>query len=245
MEAGAILSSGLAARCREFDPLFGNSLLLEIDGADLSRVPLPLLDSHSPENPLGHVADAWVKNGLLLGTLVFDDTPAGRSAFEMVESKKLNGRRMGVSVGTFINFNDISVYDADGREIDIDEREFRRNPDPAWRLHARRWQLREVSMAERPKDEGAFVLGAWDLGKHFAHVPINNEVQQIRRRMEARQRSYSIRDDTDDGPLIEAAKKLGWMRRSIRDNADDGPLMRRVIVPDRGLVFYAPPERIV
>jgi hypothetical protein len=30
-----------------------------------------------------------------------------------------------------------------------------------------------------------------------------------------------------------------------REDDNDGPLMRRVFVPPRGLVLYAPPERFV
>jgi hypothetical protein len=103
------------------------------------------------------------------------------------------------------------VVDTAGRETDFDEREWRlHHQDPSLILHARHWELAEVSVTERPLDHRAFAR------------PINREVRRIRRRMEERQQRMLDREDDNDGPL-----------------------MRRVFVPPRGLVLYAPPERFV
>jgi hypothetical protein len=195
-DALAVLSSGLPLP----HPVFGNKMLLDLAGCDLSRAAaghVPVMDAHRPEL-LGHVRAAWVEHGRLLGELRFDNTRAGRAAFERLPN--------GVSIGTDnIRSDDISVVDAFGREHDFDVREWLTyHQDPSLILHARCWELLEVSMTESPADHGAIAR------------PINRAARRIRRRMAEAQRHISDRTLLLADPILERALDT----RSVRFAAE-------------------------
>jgi hypothetical protein len=155
MKAVAVLNTG--ARIRK-----GRDLMeIKTKGIDLSRAhagEVPLLDTHSFGNPpLGHVADVLVVDGdggdgdgLLMATLVFDDSRAGRRAFAMVERGELTG----VSCG--LRTIDISIHDRDGVALD-DEAALKRQDDPNLIFCVRHSILQEVSLCTSGIDPGAIV----------------------------------------------------------------------------------------
>ena len=184
-EAQAIISSGAFVPHKEF----GNPVWLDPTGVDLSRAndgEVPLLSAHDPEKPVGFVVQAWRSKGLLKATLRFDSSLEGRCAYEQLET----GEVRGVSVGSFMRSEDISVVDAFGRECAFDEKEWRQYwQDPASILHVKRWTLLEVSMVEKPADK-------------FAVARPITEAQRVRARMQARQQRSLDREDEDDGGLL-------------------------------------------
>src|SRR5260370_16162346 len=78
-----VISTGAAV-----DRIYGREVL-EISQAaiDLSRIPVPLLDSHSQasvSDVLGRIDSAWVSGGQLFGEIIFAQTPRGRAVEGMV-----------------------------------------------------------------------------------------------------------------------------------------------------------------
>src|SRR5260370_41920063 len=78
-----VISTGAAV-----DRIYGREIL-EISQAaiDLSRIPVPLLDSHSQasvNDVLGRIGSAWVSGGRLFGEIIFAQTPRGRAVEGMV-----------------------------------------------------------------------------------------------------------------------------------------------------------------
>src|SRR2546430_1908338 len=61
---------------------FYGTELLEISksAVDLSRIPIPVLDSHSQasiDHVLGRIDQAWISGGELMGRIIFAATPRG------------------------------------------------------------------------------------------------------------------------------------------------------------------------
>ena len=192
MKATAVLSTDSKVRKGR------NFLVIKTKGIDLTRAQageVPMLDCHSLANPpLGHLADVWISDfddGLLMGTLVFDDTRAGRRAFAMVERGELNG----VSCG--FEFTDISIHDRDGVALD-DESALKRQDDPDLIFCVRHSILNEVSLCLQPVDPDAIVRAC-------SEAAVNREM--IKQGEETLQRllhpeSSSRHDQDDGGPLL-------------------------------------------
>jgi hypothetical protein len=121
--------------------------ILEISRAaiDLSRIPCPLLDSHSQasviDSTLGRIDSAWISDGKLCGRIVFAQTERGKIAEGMVSRGELSGISAGYSVQEW------RVTDADGDVVDR---------DPSWdddlTFTATKWMLYEASAVSVPAD---------------------------------------------------------------------------------------------
>jgi hypothetical protein len=148
MKATAILSSGTCIK----------GIFVRPSGIDVSGE-IPLIDSHNLNlrNPcLGHCGKGWVEtfddgDAVLMGSLIFDDSRAGRRAFGMVERGELTGCscRFGIQR--------ISIHDGDGNILDVDEALERRH-DPDIFFVAERSVLEEVSITAMPSDPGAVIV---------------------------------------------------------------------------------------
>ena len=152
---------------------------LEISNAaiDLSRIPVPLLDSHSQasvvDNVLGRIESAWVRDGKLFGKIVFAQTPRGKIAEGMVSRSEVTGISAGYSVQKW------EVRDADGDLLDPDKDHISWDAD--LEFTATRWMLFESSLVGVPADIASVIRSH---GSDHDDV----EVYDARVRMEVRER---------------------------------------------------------
>jgi phage head maturation protease len=167
--------------------IYGTEILQISQGAvDLSRVPVPLLDSHSQASVadvLGRIDEAWISGGQLFGRIVFAQTPRGRLAEDMVSRNELTGVSAGYSVQKW------EAVDSDGDAVDP----LRAIWDDDSVFTAVRWMLLEASLVGVPADAMASVRSLGSGG---------NPIADIRARMRARQsmifrqsRMLGYRDD--------------------------------------------------
>jgi phage head maturation protease len=122
--------------------------ILEISNSaiDLSRIPVPLLDSHSQasviDSTLGRIDSAWISGGELCGRIVFAQTQRGKIAEGMVARGEVTGISAGYSVSQW------SVTDDDGDIVD--------DQNISWNdvltYTATRWMLYEASLVGVPAD---------------------------------------------------------------------------------------------
>jgi phage head maturation protease len=150
---------------------------------DLSRIPVPLLDSHSQgsvvDNILGRIDSAWVSGGKLYGKIIFAQTPRGRLAEGMVQRQELTGISAGYSVSKW------DVRDDDGDKVDEDHIGW----DDNLTFTAKRWTLYEASCVGVPADTQAAIrsLGNDQGPAHDARVRM-----EVRSRMAQRQRMHDL-----------------------------------------------------
>lgn len=153
---------------------FYGTEILQVTGCDLSRIPVPLLDSHSQGtigDVLGRISEAWVSARQLFGSIIFAQTPRGRLAEGMVARGELTGISAGYKVLQW------SVVDADGDPVD----ESRAGWDDDLTFTATRWQLLEASLVGVPADAMAAV-------RSFGGY--RDDLDDIRERMACRQRMH-------------------------------------------------------
>jgi hypothetical protein len=109
----ACISAGSAVQ-----RFYGTEILkISQDAVDLSRVPCPVLDSHSRASVadvLGRIDEAWISGGQLFGRIIFAQTPRGRLAEDMVSRNELTGVSVGYSVQKW------EAVDSDGDPVDPD-----------------------------------------------------------------------------------------------------------------------------
>jgi phage head maturation protease len=154
-----------------------------------------MLDCHSIENenePLGHLSDVGVSpvdDGLLMGTLVFDNNRGGRRAFAAVERGELTGASCG------FEFIDILIHDRDG-ELD-DDTALKRQDDTTLIFCVRRSVLLEVSLCLQPVDPCAIVRAC------SIDAVAREMVQQGEATLQRLLHPASIRPDQDDDGLRE------------------------------------------
>jgi hypothetical protein len=218
MKGIAVLSSGAAV------PQPYGFLRMDVEGIDLDDVNdghVLLQDSHDLKNPvLGYLDRAWIARGCLLGDIVFAETVAGKKAFELVATKRLNG----ISLG--IRLERIAVFDRDGEPLDPQS-----DPDHLDRFGKEndltfvgvRWQLRELSLVTVPADREAVIVA--DI----------TAAQLARIRMESLQRR------TLAEPVVPNRKLISVLNAGDDGDEDPNPVYRRIIVPDDRLVQYRPP----
>ncbi|MGA1800198.1 prohead protease/major capsid protein fusion protein [Sphingomonas sp. 4RDLI-65] len=135
----AILSAGSAVR-RYY---FTEELEISAEAIDLGRVErgiCPLLDTHNQfelNAVLGRITDVGIENGVLIGTLNFSDTDAGRA----VEARVAAGELRAISIGYHVSRWQITATDENDHET--------------WRAVA--WELLEASLVPVPADPNAVV----------------------------------------------------------------------------------------
>jgi hypothetical protein len=153
---------------------YGTEILqISQDAVDLSRVPCPLLDSHSQGSiaaVLGKIDRAWISGGQLFGKIIFAQTPQGRVAEGMIRRNELSGISAGYSVSKW------EVRDSDGDLVDAD----RAGWDDDLTFTAVRWMLLEASLVGVPADS---LAGVRSLGGD-----LHDDLADIRGRMMSRQR---------------------------------------------------------
>jgi hypothetical protein len=140
---------------------------------------IPLLDSHQGvgiNNALGRFTKTWFQRGGLMGTILFNQTPAGKLAEGMVERGEIAGISAGYSVREW------EISDAKGNVLDPDVANIRWDDD--LRFEAVKWDLHEASLVSVPADHlsGIRSLGGGDRAMTF------NQIGDVRARMLARQR---------------------------------------------------------
>src|SRR6185437_7275956 len=180
--AECIISAGAAV-----NRIYGTEVL-EISRAavDLSRLPVPLLDSHSQQsidNILGRIESAWIAGGKLNGKLRFAQTPRGKMAEGMVARGELSGISAGYRVTEW------SVQDADGNELDPDRIGW---SDDGLTFTATRWQLYEASLVGVPADSASAIR---NVGGSANTVTDCRERMTIRERMQIRQAMHDAQSE--------------------------------------------------
>jgi hypothetical protein len=133
---------------------------------------IPVLDSHQQvgiNSALGRLTRVWFPgNGTLMGKLAFNATLEGRKAEGMVRRGELSGISAGYRVEEW------EATDENGDIVDPDSVRW----DDDVTFEAVRWDLLECSLCSVPADAGAKIRS---LGS------VNNEIDDIRARMVARQ----------------------------------------------------------
>lgn len=146
----AILSAGTPVR-RYY---FTEELEISAEAIDLNRVSAgicPLLDTHNQytvDAQLGRITDVTIEDGQLVGTLLFNDTDAGRA----VEARVAAGELRAISIGYRVTKWQITATDDSGHET--------------WRAVA--WELLEASLVPVPADPNAVVRSAQGQNVHGA-----------------------------------------------------------------------------
>jgi hypothetical protein len=180
----AVISTGAAV-----PRVFGREIL-EISKAacDLSRVPVPLLDSHSQQSIadiVGRVESAWVGGGKLHGRIVFAQTERGKLAESMIARSELSALSCGYRVDEW------SCVDDDGDPVDPS----RASWGDDLTFTATRWQLLEASCFGIPADAGAMVRslgGCNGIGDIVARMRAR---QAIMERQAMFDREQAVHDD--------------------------------------------------
>jgi HK97 family phage prohead protease len=199
------------------------SLRISKDAIDLSRMQssgIPVLDSHKIDSigaALGRLQLAWVADGALHGVLKFNQTEAGVRAAGMVKRGELGGISIGYRTTLW------EVRDSKGRVIDPDT--------AAWGSEnstfvAKEWELLEVSLCSVPAESSAHVRHQDDLHDRIYLPTLPGRLNDIRVRMEIRQR------------LTERQSELA----SHSDTRDAD--LRTIRLPRSDLVFYGNPEAL-
>jgi phage head maturation protease len=169
---------------------YGTEILqISQDAVDLTRIPCPLLESHSQASVadvLGRINSAWIRGGQLFGKIVFAQTPRGRLAEGMVARGELSGISAGYKVERW------SVTGADGDPVD----ESRAGWDDDLTFTATKWQLLEGSLVGVPADSLASIRSLG--GGHDTITDIRGRMQ-VRQRMAQRQRMYDLQAATFGG----------------------------------------------
>jgi len=162
---------------------YGTEILqISQDAVDLSRVPVPLLDSHSQatvSDVLGRVDRAWISGGQLLGRIIFAQTPRGRAVEGMINRNELTAVSAGYKVLRW------SIVDADGDPVD----ESRAGWEDDLTFTATRWTLLEASLVGVPADSAALVRS---LGDHHDDLDDIRTRIECRARMVQRQRMHDL-----------------------------------------------------
>jgi phage head maturation protease len=191
--ATCVISAGAAVT-----RVYGTEVL-EISRAavDLSRIPCPLLDSHSQtsiDSILGVVESSWISSGQLFGKIRFAQTPRGRLAEGMVARGEITGISAGYKVLSWL------VTDADGDVVD--------ESNASWSddltFTAKRWQLYEASLVGVPADIASAIRRAG--GDIDA-----DSVADVRERMAARERMHARAADLetyDEGVPADIIAKI-------------------------------------
>ncbi|KJC44816.1 hypothetical protein UP09_14290 [Bradyrhizobium sp. LTSP885] len=141
-----VISAGAAV-----DRVYGREILeISKSAIDLSRIPVPLLDSHSQasviDSTLGRIDTAWITDGKLHGRIVFAQTQRGKIAEGMVARGEVTGISAGYSVSTW------RVTDSDNDVVDRDA-----SWDDDLTYTATKWCLYEGSLVGCPADISAAV----------------------------------------------------------------------------------------
>jgi HK97 family phage prohead protease len=164
----AVISAG--AKVSRF---YGQEILeISRKAVDLSRVPVPLLDSHnqaSIDNVLGVIDSAWISDNKLFGKIRFAQTPKGIRAEGMVKRGEISGISAGYAVSEW------RVTDADGDVVEEDHIHW----SDDLTFTAVRWELYEASLTGIPADIASAIRSAG--GRP-------NVVADTRARMMARER---------------------------------------------------------
>jgi hypothetical protein len=164
--------------------------VLEISRAaiDLSRMPVPLLDSHNQttiDHVLGVIEAAWVSDSKLYGRIRFAQTEKGKRAEGMVARNEISGISAGYAVTEW------SVRDADGNPVD--EASIGWSSDDLT-YTATRWQLYEASLCGIPADNGAAIRSAGGDTKTYS-------AEDARERMQAA--AAKVSDDEVVAEIID------------------------------------------
>ena len=176
----ATISTGSAVK-REYGL---ESLEISKKAIDLSRldtVGIPLLDSHQQltiSSSLGRVTSAKVRNGELLGTLMFNETREGRAAAGMVQRGEINGISAGYRVDEW------TIRDADGNTIDPKNSRW---GDDDLQFVGTKWELLECSLVAIAADPGAVVRSEDDRA-YVSSPPACVNINIVCARMAARSR---------------------------------------------------------
>jgi phage head maturation protease len=123
------------------------------EAVDLGRMKsagIPLLDSHQSGgigSALGRVRSVWFEQGALMGTMSFNETPAGSEAMGMVERSEICSLSCGYRVESW------TISDAKGNPVDEEDARF----EDDLTFTATRWSLLECSLVAIPADSMASV----------------------------------------------------------------------------------------
>jgi phage head maturation protease len=213
--AECVISAGA-----EVTRVYGKEILeISRKAIDLSRMPVPLLDSHnqaSIDNVLGVIESAWVSDNKLYGRIRFAQTRKGKLAEGMVARGELSGVSAGYAVKEW------RVTDSDGALVDENNTSW----DDDLTYTATRWQLFEGSLVGVPADilsavrklgNGSDFNVADTIARMEARQRMSgaSEVSDIRSRMRARVSDLEY-DDEDVSVIIDRIKKKQKMHDELQ-----------------------------
>jgi hypothetical protein len=197
--ATCVISAGASV-----DRIYGKEVLTISRAAiDLSRIPCPLLDSHSQtsiDSILGVIESAWISNGELYGKIRFAQTPRGRLAEGMVARGEITGISAGYKVLSWL------VTDTDGNVVD--------ESNASWSdeltFVAERWQLYEASLVGVPADISSAIRRAGGGADTYS-------VESVRERMQCRERMHAAALDDED--VAEIIDRVSLRHAEMEENS--------------------------
>jgi hypothetical protein len=199
--AECVISAGASV-----DRIYGKEVLTISRAAiDLSRIPCPLLDSHSQtsiDSILGVIESAWISNGKLYGKIRFAQTPRGKLAEGMVKRGEVSGISAGYRVETW------RVTDFEGDVVDDGLAGW----DDNLTFTATRWILYEGSLVGVPAD---ILSAVRKLGGDASHVGATRERMQCRERM----RAAASEADANDYDVAEIIERMYRRQSKMEEDA--------------------------
>jgi hypothetical protein len=195
--------------------------------ARLRSVGIPLIDSHRTDTitrALGKLETIAVERGAVVGRIRLFASEAADRVAALIASGK-------VALSLAYSMEGMIIYDRHNREVNPSDTERASEADLVFEMSE--WTPVELSLVRADANAG-------DLLEDRAYVlPVEPEVADAFERMVARQMMTVDHHQRQSGPRRRPEIDISIFNHES-DADEDGPY-RRVVMPDRNLVFYRPP----